>query len=186
MEKFWPTCSITNTITNNAHSFHGHSLKMIYEGYLRPNMNMHIVSNCALQCQTYHNLSESLKILFKEHVPFSKRDAVSSPEITWFSCLTVVGYRHPYVFNTPSVPLAVRKTLRIVFVTHVSSFQKVLLCHTGSKQNWYLIPSLSDTKRASSRSLRKRVQLHPLLWKAASKSSYALVSLRAQVCMQQT
>ena len=42
-------------------------------------------------------------------------------------------------FNSPSVPLAVRKTLRIVFLTHVSSFQKFLLCHAGSKQKWYSI-----------------------------------------------
>ena len=55
---------------------------MIYEGYLRP--NMHIVSDCALQGQTYHNLSESLKTHFKTHVPFSKRDAVNIPQIFGF------------------------------------------------------------------------------------------------------
>ena len=97
-----------------------------------------------------------------------------------FSDNTVSGYKCPYVilcpFNTPSVPLAVRKTLGIVFLTHVSSFQKFLLCHTGSKQKWYLIPILSDTKRTSSRSLRKRVQLHPF-YRRLQKSSYALIKL---------
>ena len=111
---------------------------------------------------TNHNLSESLKTLLKKNICPSANVVQSTFLRSFeFSDNTVSGYKRPYVIlcpvNTPSVPLAVRKTLRIVFVTHVSSFQKFLLCHTGSKQKWYLIPILSDTKRASSRSLRKSV-----------------------------
>ena len=192
-----------HNILDNAHSFHVHSLKMIFTEKDTWYYIMHLVLCCAYQRKptiVYPNLwKHFLNICPPANIAQTcLAHSVDTPEInqinqaaSWyfdfhmFPLLDIDILMSSCPFNSPSVPLAVRKTLRIVFLTHVSSFQKFLLCHAGSKQKWYPIPILSDTKRASSRSLRKRVQL-PLLWKAASKSSYALINLRAQLCMQQT
>ena len=172
---------------------------MIFEGYLDSD-HMHLVSYCAYQREPITIYLNLWKHFLKKHLPFCKRGAqillarsVDTPEILWFSYLTVIGCRRPLVilcpFNTPSVPLAVRKTLRICVFDACLQLPEVL-----TLPHWFQAEMVSDSHSVWHKAgiCKKSAQMcaiaSPLIEGCIKKSlcTYQMISLRAQLCMQQT